>query len=155
MARLHVGLFLVALTFSVGGCKKETPPAAPTSVPTPAPQTQAPAPVALTVTNISLGKALGSDKKVTAATDTFAKGDTIYAVVETSGSGNATLKAKWTYHKGDKTASVDESAQRVIASGPSSSEFHVSKPDGWPSGDYKVEIFLDDKSVGMKTFTVK
>ena len=92
---------------------------------------------------------------MTAASDTFAKSDTIYAVVETSGSGTATLKAKWTYHKADKTASVDESSQTVSASGPSSSEFHVSKPDGWPAGDYKVEIFLDDKSVGTKTFTVK
>ena len=90
MARLHAGLILVALTFSVAGCKKETPPAAPTSAPAPAPQAQAPAPVAVTVTNISLGKALGPDKKVTAASDTFAKSDTIYAVVETSGSGTAT-----------------------------------------------------------------
>ena len=110
MAKLHVVLVLAALTLGLTGCKKESPPSAPATAPTPAPQVQAPppAPDVVSVANISLGKALGPDKKVAAATDTFAKGDTIYAVVETTGSGNATLKAKWTYHKGDKTAPVSE-----------------------------------------------
>ena len=157
MAKLTASLILVALVIGVAGCKKETPPPAAPPAPAPAPQVQAPppAPAVVTVTNISLGKALGPDKKVTAATDTFAKADTIYAVVETAGSGNATLKAKWTYHKGDKTATVNEGSQTISATGPAASEFHISKPDGWPAGDYRVEISLDDKSVGTKTFTVK
>jgi len=92
---------------------------------------------------------------VAAATDTFAKGDTIYAVVETTGSGNATLKAKWTYHKGDKIAPVSESSQTINASGAAASEFHVNKPDGWPLGDYQVEIWVNDKSAGTKKFVVK
>jgi hypothetical protein len=105
--------------------------------------------------NVSLGKALGPDKNVAAATEAFAKGDTIYAVVETTGSGQATLKALWTYHKGDKTAPVSQDSKTISASGPSATEFHVSKPDGWPLGDYQVEILLDDKSVGTKKFVVK
>src|SRR5262245_46302209 len=102
MAKLTASLILVALVIGIAGCKKETPPPAAPPPPAPAPQVQAPpppppAPAVVTVSNITLGKALGADKKVTAPTDTFAKGDTIYAVVETTGSGNATLKAKWTY----------------------------------------------------------
>jgi hypothetical protein len=31
----------------------------------------------------------------------------------------------------------------------------VSKPDGWPAGDYEVEVMLDGKSVGTKKLTVK
>ena len=108
MAKPHAVLILAALILGVAGCKKESPPPPPAAVPAPAPQVQAPppAPDVVSVANISLGKALGPDKKVAAATDTFAKDDTIYVVVETTGSGNATLKAKWTYHKGDKTAPV-------------------------------------------------
>lgn len=102
-----------------------------------------------------MGKAIGADKKVTAATDTFAKGDTIYASVETAGSGAATLKAKWTYHKGDKAADVSESTEKINATGPAVTAFHVVKPSGWPTGDYQVEIFLGDKSAGVKKFTVK
>ena len=112
MAKLYVVLVLAVLTLGLAGCKKESPPSAPATAPTPAPQVQVPAtaPDVVSVANITLGKALGPDKKVAAATDTFSKGDTIYAVVETTGSGNATLKAKWTYLKGDKTAPVNELA---------------------------------------------
>ncbi len=155
MAKLHLVLILAVLILGVAGCKKESPPA-PTAAPTPAPQVQVPpAAAVVSVANISLGKTLGPDKKVAAATDTFAKGDTIYAVVETTGSGSATLKAKWTYIKGDKTAPVSEGSQTISPTGPAASEFHVSKPDGWPLGDYQVEISLNDKPAGSKKFVVK
>jgi hypothetical protein len=108
----------------------------------------------VSVTNVNLGKSIGSDKKVTAPAESFGKNDTIYAVVETSGSGSATLKAKWTYHQGGQTAVVDESTQTIKATGPETSEFHISKPDGWPAGDYQVEISLNDKPAGTKKFSV-
>ena len=149
MAKLPAALVLALLISATAGCKQETPPPAPQV------QTPPPAPAVVSVANISLGKALGPDKKVAAATDTFAKGDTIYAVVETTGSGNATLKAKWTYHRGAKTASVNEGSQTISATGPAASEFHISKPDGWPLGDYQVEISLNDQPVGTKKFVVK
>ena len=85
----------------------------------------------------------------------IAKGDTIYAAVETTGTGTASLKAKWTFHKGDKAADVNESTETLNASGPAVTAFHVAKPSGWPPGDYQVEIFLGDKSAGVKKFTVK
>jgi len=101
-----------------------------------------------------VGKAIGPDKKITAPVESFAKGDTIYASVDTTGTGTATLKAKWTYKKGDQTTVVNEESQTINASGPATTEFHVSKPGGWPAGDYQVELFLDDKPIGMKMFTV-
>lgn len=154
MKKLHTGVLMLALTVGVFGCKNEAPPPAPA----PAPQAQvqtpsAPAPVA--VANVALGKALGPDKKIASPTDAFAKDDTIYAVVETTGTGTATLRAKWTYHRGDQTAAVNESSQTISASGPAASEFHISKPDGWPTGDYQVEISLNDKPVSTKKFVVK
>jgi hypothetical protein len=145
---------LAAFVLGLAGCKKEAPPPPP---PPPAPKVEAPAPAPapVSVASITLGKAIGADKKITAAADTFAKADTIYASVETTGTGNATLKAKWTYHKGDKSADVNESTATIAATGPATNEFHVSKPSGWPPGDYQVEIFLGDKSAGAKKFTVK
>jgi hypothetical protein len=154
MARHFHYLVIAALVLGLAGCKKEAPPPPPPPpAPAPAPKVEAPAPVS--VAGITLGKAIGADKKVTAATDVFAKADTIYAVVETTGTGNATLKAKWTYHKGDKSADVSEATSTIAATGPASTEFHVSKPSGWPPGDYQVEIMLGDKSAGTKKFTVK
>jgi hypothetical protein len=112
-------------------------------------------PAGVSVSAITLGNAIGADKKVTAPGDSFAKSDTIYAVVETQGAGTATLTAKWTYHKGDKVADVSSSEQNIAPTGPAVSEFHVGKPDGWPQGDYQVEVSLNGASAGAKKFTVK
>jgi hypothetical protein len=139
----------------IAGCKKEAPPPPPAPAPKVEAPAPAPAPAAVSVTGISLGKAIGADKKVTAASDSFAKGDTIYAVVETAGSGAATLKAKWTFHKGDKAADVSDATETLNATGPAVTAFHVAKPSGWPPGDYQVEVMVGDKSAGVKKFTVK
>jgi len=34
-------------------------------------------------------------------------------------------------------------------------EFHVSKPSGWPKGDYKVEIFLGEDAAPAMTKSFK
>jgi len=132
--------------------KSEAPPPAPAA--TAAPATTLPAPVS--VSTVALGTAIGADKRVTAATDTFSPRDTIYASVETAGSGHAKLRARWSFVKGDKTAKVDETALDLDATGPAVNEFHISKPSGWPKGDYKVEIFLGDAEtpVAIRTFKV-
>ncbi|HVQ64681.1 MAG TPA: hypothetical protein VMT78_09095 [Terriglobia bacterium] len=140
-------LLLILLTAC--GKKEEQPAPAPETAPAPAP-----APAGISVGAISLGKAVGPDKRVSAPVETFAKGDTIYASVETTGAGTATLKARWTYKKGDQTTVVSEEPQPITPSGPATTEFHISKPTGWPAGQYQVEVFLDDKSVGVKPFTV-
>ncbi len=156
MKSKHALIALAVLCAGLAGCGKKDEPPPP---PAPAPKTEAPppavqAPAGVSVVTIDLGKSIGADKKVSAPATTFAKSDTIYAVVETTGSGSATLKAKWTYHKGDQTAPVAESTLTITASGPAVSEFHVSKPDGWPAGDYQVEISVDGKPAGSKKFNV-
>ena len=44
-----------------------------------------------------LGNSVGADKEVSAPTEVFAKDDTIYASIATTGAGSATLMAKWSY----------------------------------------------------------
>ena len=133
---------LLALTMSACS-KKPAPPATPAT------------PAVVTVKAVTVGKAIGADKRVTAPASSFARTDTIYAAVETDGSGTATLKVKWTYHKGDKVAVVNENSQTLAATGPAVTEFHISKPDGWPTGDYQVEVFLNDTSAGAQKFAVQ
>src|SRR5262245_49116343 len=151
---------VTAAVVAFAACGKKEEPPKPTATPAPPPPVvqapaPAPAPAGVTVSTISLGKAIGTDKKVSAETDTFGKADTFYASVDTTGAGSATLKAKWTYHKDGKTALVQEDTQTIAPTGPATSEFHVSKPDGWPVGDYDVEVFVGDKSAGVKKFSVK
>ena len=76
-------------------------------------------------------------------------------MVETAGTGKASLKAVWTFKKGDKTATVSDTSQDIDATGPSNTEFNIKKPDGWPVGDYQVEVFLNGTSAGVQKFTVK
>jgi len=147
---------VVATLLGLVACgKKEAPPPPPA----PAPVSVAPAPdlvnVPVSVKQVVLGNQIGADKKVAAPASSFAPADTIYAVVETIGSGKATVKAAWTFHKGDKTAQVNETTQELTLAGPTSSEFHISKPGGWPAGDYQVDIALNGASVGSQKFTVK
>jgi hypothetical protein len=142
---------LLALTVVACGKKEAPAPAVP-----PATQaTQPTAPAEVSVSAVNLGNAIGADKRVTAPGSSFAKTDTIYAVVETQGSGNMTLKARWTFHKGDNVATVNETSQTIAANGPAVNEFHVSMPGGWPAGDYQVEIFANDKSAGASKFTIQ
>jgi len=147
----------VSAALALAACgKKEEPKTAPTQAPTSAPApSSAPAPAGIAVSGVTAGKAIGADKKVTAPTEAFATGDTMYVSIDTTGSGTAKLDAKWTYRRGDKVAVVKEESMTINATGPATNEFHVSKPDGWPVGDYEVEVMLDGKPAGSKKLTVK
>ena len=146
-----------ALALSACG-KKEEQAAAPPPVATPAPPPVTtppppPAPAPVAVASVDLGSAIGPDQKVTTATTTFTPKDTIYAAVSTTGTApNAVLAAKWTYQDGQ---TVNESNQTIAPNGPAVTSFHISKPDGWPAGNYKVEISLDGQSVASKDFSVQ
>ena len=159
LSKLRLIAVAAASVLALVACgKKEPAPApAPTPAPTPVAPAPAPAPVpaGVTVSSVSLGKAVGADKKVTAASDTFAKGDTIYASVDTTGSGSATLAAKWVYTKDGKTVPVKEDTATISATGPATSEFHISKPDGCPVGTYQVDVTLDGKPAATKSFKVQ
>jgi hypothetical protein len=108
---------------------------------------------ALKVTDIDLGRSLAADKTISDKTDTFTPTEIIYVSVRTDGTAsNAALTARWTYEGGQP---VDESNQTISPNGPAVTEFHVSKPDGWPAGNYKVEILLNGVPAGTKDFKVQ
>ena len=148
---------LVSTALALSACGKKEEPA-PAPAPAPAPSIEpAPAPTTagIAVSSVTAGSALGADKKVTVAKDSFAPSDTMYVSVDTTGTGTAKLDAKWTYRKGDSVTVVQEDSMTITTDGPATNEFHVSKPDGWPAGDYEVEVMLDGRSVGSKKLTVK
>ena len=143
---------IIAVVAALPGCKKsqELPaPAATQATPVPAPAAPA-EPVA--VVGLTLGKELGADKRVMSESTTFSPKDTIYVSVDTHGTApSAAIAARWTYQDGQ---TVHEESQSVRLSGPATTEFHIAKPDGWPKGDYKVEILLDGVPVKTADFKV-
>lgn len=148
---------LVSTALALAACGKKEEPA-PAPAPSPAPSAgpaPAPAPAGIAVSSVTAGSEIGADKKVAVATDSFAPSDTMYVSVDTTGSGTAKLDAKWTYSKDGNVAVVKDDSMTINTSGPATHEFHVSKPDGWPAGNYEVDVLLDGRSVGSKKLTVK
>jgi hypothetical protein len=150
----------LALPLALGACKRsETTTPAPAPAPAPAPKVEspppaaAPAPAPFRVTSVEVGNAIGADRRVTTPTATLSPSDTIYASVASDGAApSVTLTARWSYEDGQV---VQETTQSIAPTGPTASEFHVSNPEGWPVGRYRVEILADGRSVGTKEFEVR
>jgi hypothetical protein len=141
-------LLAVAVTStSLLGCEREQ---AETVDTTPTVETTG---QAVRVTQVEVGTAVGADKRVSAAATQFRPTDTIYASVVTEGTAaSATLTARWTFEDGQV---VEESTQTLSPTGTAVTEFHISKPDGFPAGRYRVEILLNGTSTQSKEFEVR
>lgn len=140
----------LALGLALVGCRGgEAPPSAQ-----PPQTTRGPAPRSdVTVTEISLGRALEPDRRVARPVDVFAPTDTVYASVVTQGSASdGLLKARWTYENSEVVA---ESSLYIAPSGMTASEFHISRAEGLPRGAYEVEITLDGRAAGKRSFSVR
>ncbi|MBL8961610.1 MAG: hypothetical protein JNJ98_17245 [Gemmatimonadetes bacterium] len=153
----YSSLAVAALAVLAVACKKKD--AAPAAATPPAAAAAAPAPATpmAAVTAVEIGRHLGEDKRVSDTTSVFAPKDTLYLAVATENTApGATLLAKWTFQTGQ---TLDSTSQAVAAPGPGAlgtvSEFHLVKPSGWPVGKYKVEVWLDGVSKGVKEFEVK
>jgi hypothetical protein len=107
---------------------------------------------AVRLVDVTLGNLLRSDKTVESAKETFSPKDTIFAAVRTDGAGTATLEAKWTY-KDNQVVKTD--SRTINPTGPTVTEFSIQKPEGWPTGDYRVDILVSGTAAGVsKKFKV-
>ena len=104
------------------------------------------------VTDVQIGRSINTDKTVMDKADSFAPADTIYVSVKTDGAAQgAKLQTRWYFN--DKV--VEESSEMISPTGPAVTEFHLSKPDGWPVGNYRIEVLLNGAPSGTKNFEVK
>ncbi|MGQ0650328.1 MAG: hypothetical protein ACT4P7_22535 [Gemmatimonadaceae bacterium] len=149
---LPVALAALALVAATACAKQDadmvdtTPAAAPAPPPTPS------------ISVIEVGRSIGANRRVLTIDSVFATRDTIYlSVVTENAPASANLMTKWTFVPTGQL--VDSTAQTVAMADAGSStsvtEFHISKPSGWPTGRYRVEIFLDGVSQGTREFEVK
>ena len=63
------------------------------------------------------------------------------------------LTAKWTHLDSDQV--VHEESRDLTLAGDGVTSFQISKPDGWPTGRYKVEVMLDGTLVQTREFDVR
>lgn len=122
-------LLIVAALVVVSGCRSREP---------------------LRATTIQLGRSLNPDGTVSSHTTRFKPDETIYASVLTTGSGSATITARWMY----AGRVVSEPTQDVSYKGGAATEFHIQNSGGFPPGDYAVEILVDGEPAGRREFRV-
>ena len=143
--------FAIGALATAACAKKEQPPAdsaaaAPAPMPTAA------------VTTIEVGKSIDASKRITDTTSTLMPRDTMYISVVTSNATPITmLKTVVTFQDGQVVDSTSQAVATATAGGMGGSsvtEFHLTKPGGWPTGDYTVEVFLDGQSAGTRTIKV-
>ena len=102
-------------------------------------------------TGIQLGRSINPDGTVGGHTTRFKPNDTIYASVRTTGSGSATISARWMF----AGRLVGEPRRDVRYRGDAATEFHIQNTTGLPPGDYTVELFVDGVSAGAREFRVE
>ena len=159
--RSHATLSMIfASALALTACSQSPPPppapkpapAAPAPSPPPAAPVSAPA-TAVQVTSVVLGNSVDADGKIAAGATAFAPKDAIHATVSTTTStANTTIVARWSYQGGQV---VKEETQTLAAAGANTTSLTISKPDGWPAGNYTLDILLDGKSISSTPFSVK
>ncbi|WP_036139182.1 hypothetical protein [Luteibacter sp. 9135] len=142
---------------AASGTAAAAPAAAPAAQPAATPAAPVAASESLKVGTVTLGSAVGADKKVAKAKTAFAPNDkTIYASVATEGTtAGATLNAKWTFQDGETATTVSDISQSISTDGPAVTTFKIQNPNEWPEGKYKVTISLNGQAVGNEAFEVK
>jgi hypothetical protein len=127
--RSHAFL-LVGLGFLAGaGCKKNSESAGTDA---------AMAPAEVKISDVQLGRRIGANSRIADATEGAAP--------------SATVTARWTFQDGQV---VKEDSRTIAPGGTEATEFHISKPSGWPKGKYKVDIGVGNASHQTKDFEVK
>src|SRR5438105_10481672 len=105
------------------------------------------------VSDIQVGKSVGSDQKISNSTTAFGARDTMYVSVITNGAAkDAKISTKWMFNG---TKVVDSSTQTISPTGgTNATEFHITKKTAWPKGKYTVEVILNGMSAGTKDLEV-
>lgn len=110
------------------------------------------------VTGVDTGNAVGADLRISAPMTSFAPMDVIFVAVSTktndpAASVSGKLGARWTHV--DSNQVVHEESRDVVFAGSGITDFQISKSDGWPTGNYQVEISLNGTLAQARSFQVR
>jgi hypothetical protein len=88
------------------------------------------------------------------STTTFSKTDTIWAVVDITGTGIGTpVESRWFHTTSNQQ--INSNTVTTTSAGEHRLPFFISKPDGWPVGDYRVDILVNGSVMKSSTFQVQ
>ncbi len=103
------------------------------------------------VSNVMIGRRIGTGNRMAEPTFQFAPQDTVYVSVATEGTaGPTSLTAAWR----SQTGEILQQSTDTLRPGENTA-FQLSQPKGLRPGTYKVVLFLGDDSADAKVFVVK
>jgi predicted cobalt transporter CbtA len=105
------------------------------------------------IVSVLLGNAVDAQNVVLVDSAVFARRDPIYASVLSSGASQGLkVSARWL---GPDGVTFAETAQPLVPTTPTSTTFSVSNPQGWPVGDYQLQIGINGHFMEKKNFKVR
>lgn len=148
---------LVFALFLLTACQPQRAPQPEQAPPARATPSTKPALPAQTVRvlRMELGNALDATSRVVRPMQQFSASDTLFVSIELAASNPTQphlIGVRWS-HLDSKQTVLEENRTQAIPT-PTNLAFQVSKPDGWPSGQYKAEIFLDGQLAQTRLFEV-
>ncbi|MBN8717716.1 hypothetical protein [Thermomonas sp.] len=146
---------VLALGMLLAGCQRTAPPpAAPTAAMPARPAATPPVASGARIARLELGDAVDAQGRVVVPQIRFTPHATFHASAELQLADAAphTLDAHWFYL--DTRQTIFE--ERKLLTGPGSrlTVFQLSKPDGWPPGQYRLELRLDGQLAQARVFEV-
>jgi hypothetical protein len=101
--------------------------------------------------NISNAK-MARDQDGKQPTQTFSPDEPFYCIVELSSAPNDTeVRAVWTAVKAEGATPNTKIDEAKTTSGSGQLQFNLSNDGPWPTGDYKVDLYLNDAKEPTKT----
>ena len=105
----------------------------------------------LNVTAIQTGKSLNSDNSVGIHAASFNAKDTMYVSVLTGARGSGTLTVRWSL--GGRP--IHEVTREVSYNDQAATDFRFQAADGFPAGEYRIDVLLDGTAVGSRNVRVE
>jgi hypothetical protein len=105
----------------------------------------------LRVATLQLGKSLNPDNSVGTHTTRFKPDDTVYVSLLSDDPGYGTVTVRWLLNG----QVVSEAKRDVSYTRAAATEFHLQNSGGFPHGNYRVEILINDEPAGSREFRVE
>lgn len=137
---------LLTLTLALGCGKKEEPATDPSTTVQTAAQ---PA-----VTAITFTRGIDSSNNPVATTNNFNARDTIYAVVDVTNTEAGTpIEGRWFHVSSDQQ--VNTNTVNTTSAGSHKIPLFISRPDAWPTGDYRLDVYINGMMQKSQSFKVE
>ena len=105
----------------------------------------------LNVVGIQTGKSLNTDHSIGTHAATFRPNDTMYVSVLSNGRGKGTITVKWTL--GGQV--LQTLTKKVSYNDQAATDFRFQAADGFPVGDYSIDVIVDGKTIETRRVKVE